>query len=159
MNKNERGWRGGGGGQTGGQFVRVSYKSFRGDKSDGFWGIYICNIKPSTIINITRRVMKRSVYVLQPSPWSPSRVYSFRAHNEMLPPLPPLPPIPLVQRPHLKSKSTRVGTLLYAVNMEGEIRGLEGMAPVTLGSSRSLKVEVEKKMVNENLCLFFPDIK
>ena len=27
---------GGGGGQTGGQFVRVSYKSFQGDKSDGF---------------------------------------------------------------------------------------------------------------------------
>ena len=33
--KSERVWRGGGG-ERGGQFVHVSYKSFQGDKSDGF---------------------------------------------------------------------------------------------------------------------------
>ena len=32
--KRERGWRGGE--ERGGQFVHVSYKSFQGDKSDGF---------------------------------------------------------------------------------------------------------------------------
>ena len=34
--KSERVWRGAGGGEGKGQFVHVSYKSFRGDKSDGF---------------------------------------------------------------------------------------------------------------------------
>ena len=68
-----------------------------------------CNIKPSRKINITRRVIKRGVFLLQPSDSSPSRIYSFRAHVEMLAPPPPRPPpIPLVQTPHLKSKSARV---------------------------------------------------
>ena len=43
-------------------------------------------IKPSSIINISKRVIQRRAFMLQPSDSSPLRVYSFRAHNMNIPP-------------------------------------------------------------------------
>ena len=50
----------------------------------------ICNIKPSRKIKITRRVIKKGCLLGATITFVPFRVYSFRAHIEMLAP-PPSP--------------------------------------------------------------------
>ena len=64
-----------------------------------------CNIKPCTIVNITRRVIKRGVFLLQPSHSSPLEFIVSAHILKCSPPSPP-PPILFVQTLHLKSKST-----------------------------------------------------
>ena len=70
--------------------------------------LHTTSIIKSCIINITRRMIERGVFFLQPSALSPLGISSFRAHIEVSRPSPPLP-MPLVQTLYLPSKSARVG--------------------------------------------------